>query len=77
MTPLHHIGEFVRNLMLLVPLPAVRILFIAVYVLLLLWVLSLPREAVTPPDGKGGWDSNLKVGAGIAIGIQLIVYSLW
>ena len=74
MTSLHHIGESVCNLMLQIPLELVRYQFIAVYVLLLIWVLRLLRKAVTLPGGKGGWDSNLKVGACLAVGIQLIIY---
>ena len=76
MTPLHHIGQFVRDALLQIPLPVVRGVFIAIPLLVLVWVLRLPREATTPPDGTGRWDSNLKVGAAIALGLQIVIYSL-
>lgn len=76
MTPLHYIGETVRSLLLQVPLPMVRVLFLAIPLLLLIWVLRLPRDATTPTDGSGRWFKNLKVGASIALVLQIIIYSL-
>lgn len=74
LTPLHWIGQNVRDLLLLIPLPVVRALFLSVPLLLLLWVWSLPREATTPPgetDHRGG---NLKTVATVALLIQIAVY---
>ncbi len=62
MTPLHTIGEFVRNLMLRIPLPAVRVLFVGLLVALLLWVLRLPREETVAPGEPTRWYTNLKFG---------------
>lgn len=76
MTPLHTIGDFVRELMLQIPLSAARVLFIALLTSLLIWVLTLPREATTPPDGTGHWSENLKIGAGIALLVQIAIYCL-
>ncbi len=76
MTPLHAIGEVVRELLLQIPLSTVRVLFLAVPILLLVWVLRLPREATTPPDGTGRWDQNLKVWASVSLVIQIVIYSL-
>ena len=76
MTPLHTIGDFVRELMLRIPLSAVRVLFVALPVVLLVWVLTLPREETTAPDGTGRWDGNLKIGAAIALIAQIAIYSL-
>jgi hypothetical protein len=75
-TPFHAIGDFFRELFGRVPLPAVRVLFVAVPVLLLLWVLLLPREAVTPPEPRGRWDENLRLWAGLALLIQVLIYTL-
>lgn len=77
MTPLHHFGELLRNSLLAVPLPLVRAAFLALPVGLCLWVLSLPRSAVTAPDaadGRGG--ANLRPWALLALVIQIVVYSL-
>jgi hypothetical protein len=76
MTPLHRFGEFLRETLMLIPLSAVRILFLASLVAVLLWVLSLPRERTEPPGGAKRWDANLKVTAAIALLIQIVIYSL-
>ena len=76
MTPLHWIGDLLRALLMQVPLWAVRVLFVLLPVLLLVWVLTLPRSATTPPDGHGGWSENLKYGAAAALLIQIVVYLL-
>ena len=76
MTPLHHIGEFVRDALLAIPLWAVRALFVGSLAVLLVWVLRLPRTATTPPDGARRWDQNLKGPAAIAVAIPLLIYSL-
>jgi len=83
MTPLHLIGQFVRERMGAIPLTVVRGLFIALPVVILIWVLSLPREETTPPEntpesnGRRGWTSNLKFGAALALILQIIIYALW
>jgi len=83
MTPLHVIGQFVREWMGAIPLPFVRGLFIALPVILLVWVLSLPKEETTPPEDisdsndHGRWTANLKFGAALALILQIIIYVLW
>ena len=76
MTPLHTIGEFFRNALLTIPLPAVRVLFVTLQVALLIWVLTLPKSATTPPDGSGGWAANLKIWASLAVLVQVVVYAV-
>jgi hypothetical protein len=76
MTPLHAIGDFLRGLFAAIPLPVVRGFFLAVPLLLLIWVLRLPRSATTAPAGGGRWDENLKVWASIALLIQAALYAL-
>ena len=74
MSPLHHFGEFLRGLLVAVPMPAVRFLFVATLLALLIWVIRLPRSATTPPGGAKRWDEHLKPVAGIAIIIQIVIY---
>jgi hypothetical protein len=76
MTPLHQFGEFLRQSLQMIPMPAVRVLFVASLVALLLWVLRLPPSATTPPGGARRWDENLKVGASVALVIQILIYTL-
>jgi len=77
MTPLHNIGEFLRQTLAAVPLWAVQMLFVGSLVLLLIWVLRLPRARVVPAEPTGRWDENLKVGASIALVIQILIYSFF
>ena len=75
MTPLHHIGDFFRQLVLAVPLPLARAIFVLVLVVLLIWIIRLPSERVRPPENEqGGWASNLKLWAALAIVLQILIY---
>jgi len=74
---LHAIGDYVRELMLLVPLPLVRAVFLAVPVVLLIWVLRLPRAETTPESPTGRFGENLKLGAAVALLLQVVIYSLF
>ncbi|MEZ6138363.1 MAG: hypothetical protein R3C53_26055 [Pirellulaceae bacterium] len=74
MTPLHRFGQFLRESLQIIPLSMVRLLFVGTLVVLLVWVLRLPKSATMPPDGAKRWDENLKLGATIALLIQIIVY---
>ncbi|HIF34231.1 MAG: hypothetical protein ABGX22_20540 [Pirellulaceae bacterium] len=76
MTPLHWIGESLREVLGRVPLGIVRLLFVGTLVALLIWVLFLPKERTTPPGGAKRWDENLKFGAAVALLIQIAIYSL-
>lgn len=77
MTPLHQFGEQLRQTLQAIPLVAVRLLFVASLVFLLIWVLRLPRSATTPPAGVKRWDENLKLGACIALVFQIIIYAFF
>ena len=76
MTVLHYVGDFVRALMMAVPLAVARGLFIALPVILIIWVLTLPRHATTPPDGPPRLGNNLKLWAVLALLIQVFIYSV-
>jgi uncharacterized iron-regulated membrane protein len=75
MTPLHYFGDFFRQLVLVVPLPVARAIFVLLLVGLLIWIIRLPSERVRPTGSDlGGWASNLKLWAAIAIGVQILIY---
>ena len=74
MTPLHALGNTLRDLLSRIPLSAVRVIFVLVPLVLLIWVLSLPRNETRPP-GQARWDANLKLWAGVALLIQIAIYS--
>lgn len=75
MTPLHALGEAIRNVMLAIPLGAVRALFLLTLLAVLIWVLRLPASRTTPPGGARRWDENLKYGAALALLLQLLAYT--
>jgi hypothetical protein len=76
-TILHTFGDLVRELMLQVPLPVVRAVFLAVPVVLLIWVLRLPRAETTPEAPTGRFGENLKLGVAVALLLQVLIYSLF
>jgi hypothetical protein len=76
-TILHTVGDQLRELFAAIPLPVVRWVFLAVPVLLLVWVLLWPRRAVTPPEGTGRWDENLRLWAAVALIMQIVIYSIF
>lgn len=79
MSPLHQIGEAIRNLLLGIPLGAARALFLLFLAGLLVWVLTLPRAQTTPPAAQGGkvrLSENLKLWAALSLALQLLIYSL-
>ena len=48
MTPLHHLGELLRQSLAAIPLSVVRVMIVAMLSAVLLWVLVLPRAETTP-----------------------------
>ena len=74
MTPLHHIGETLRQALLQVPLSVVRLVFAAVFLALLVWVLALPKAHTTPARSDIKPGENLKLWAVLALGIQIVIY---
>jgi len=76
MTPLHFIGDWLRDTLAMIPMGLVRVFFVALPVLLLVWVLRLPRAATTPPDVESRPTENLKLWAGLALVIQALIYAL-
>ena len=75
MTPLHYFGTTLREALAAVPMWCVRTLFVCSLVVLLIWVLRLPREATTPPQGVKRWDEQLKIVATISLLIQILIYA--
>lgn len=74
MTVLHQIGEAVRDALASLPLGLVRILFLALPVVVLVWVLRLPAEETNLPGKEPRWDRSLKLGASIALVAQIGIY---
>lgn len=76
MTPLHEIGDYLRELLLRVPMGVVRGLFVLFPAAVLAWVLFLPRSQTTPPKAETRLSENLKIWAAAALVIQILIYWL-
>lgn len=76
MTPLHTFGQFLRQLLLSVPMWTAKLLFIGSLAVLLIWVLRLPKSRTEPEGGARRWDENLKITACAALLLQIVIYSL-
>ncbi len=74
MSPLHATGDVLRTLFLMVPMGAVRVVFVAIPLLLMVWVLRLPSSETVPPSKEHRWDEDLRVWAWIALATQVLVY---
>ena len=77
MTPLHHIGQLLRDLLGSVPLAGVRALFVASLMIVLIWVIRLPKQDTSPPSDASRWDEDLKPIAVVALLIQIAIYLLF
>jgi hypothetical protein len=76
MTPLHGIGNLIREALEQIPLSWVRWAFVALPGMLLVWVLCLPGAEVLPADEPPHWNRNLKIWAGAALLVQLVIYGI-
>lgn len=76
MTPLHIFGDYLRDLLLLIPLSWARVLFVGTLLAIWIWILLLPKEQTQPEAGARRWDENLKIGASLALGFQVLIYLL-
>ncbi|MGE0755868.1 MAG: hypothetical protein AB7F89_11435 [Pirellulaceae bacterium] len=75
MTPLHGLGQFIREMLSAVPLPAVRVLFLASLAVVAYWVIRLPRSAGRQqPDSP--WTEDLRIWAFVAIAVQFVIYAV-
>lgn len=76
MTILHQIGDLLRDALSAIPLGLVRVLFVALPAAVLIWVLTLPRSETSAPEVNGQSGANLKWGAALALGVQIVIYAL-
>jgi hypothetical protein len=60
-----------------VPLTAVRSVFVALPLLLMIWVLRRPNEETTPAGRVGRWEENLKLWAWAALAAQVVIYCMF
>lgn len=74
MNPLHTAGDLIRELFLTIPLGAVRVVFVAIPLLLMVWVLRLPSTAAIPPGREHRWDEDLRLWAWVALAAQVLIY---
>lgn len=71
MTPLHSIGQAVRDALQAIPLGVVRGMILVALAVLLVWVLRLPRSETKRDESS----LDLRWGAAAALLIQLAIYA--
>ncbi|OYW22915.1 MAG: hypothetical protein B7Z55_04080 [Planctomycetales bacterium 12-60-4] len=74
MNPLHDIGDALRSLFLAIPLSAVRVAFVAIPLILMVWVLRLPSSETVPAGREHRWDEDLRAWAWVALALQVLIY---
>lgn len=67
------IGDFFRNFLLQIPLSVARAIYVAIPLAILIWILTLPRQAMTP---EGEDKPNLRPYAILALAGQIVIYLL-
>jgi hypothetical protein len=77
MNLLHELGDAMRWACGQIPLGVVRAVFVAVPLVLMVWVLRLPNAETTPPGRAGRWDENLKLWAWLALAMQVVIYCVF
>ncbi len=74
MNPLHVIGDWLRGLFLGIPMGAVRVMFVAIPLLLMVWVIRLPTAQTVPPGREHRWEEDLRIWAWVALAAQVVIY---
>ncbi len=74
LNPLQTVGQTLRETFLAIPLPWVKVLFVAIPLGLMAWVLRLPAKTTTPPEHVYRWDEDLRVWAWAALALQVVIY---
>jgi hypothetical protein len=77
MTPLHQIGDWLRETLQHVPLSVARVVFLLIFAGLIAWTLSLPASQTQRPQTPARLSENLKIWAVLALLFQVMVYLLF
>lgn len=77
MTFFHSIGNALRDQLAEVSLSAARWSFIAVFLLLMFWIVQLPSSQTTPRHGQSKWYEDLRVWAWVALIFQVVIYRVF
>lgn len=76
-TPLHWMGGLLRDNLGRIPLSVVKGVFVAVPLVLVVWVLWLPRERVADPFRSTRWYASLRLWACVVLLVQVGIYCLF
>ncbi|MBQ15726.1 MAG: hypothetical protein CMJ65_01240 [Planctomycetaceae bacterium] len=75
-TFLHTFGDAIREAMALVPLSAVRGLFVALPLVLLAWILVRPVKSAEGDEPPEHPTVSLKIAATFALLLQAVIYAM-
>lgn len=54
-----------------------QVFFVAIFVLLLAWLILMPTRLIGQDESKPPWYRNVRIWAIIITVIQIVVYSVW
>ena len=77
MTFFHSIGDVLRSQLERVPLSVAKWLMIALFLILLFWVIQVPSRKATPAGRQSLWYEDLRIWAWLTLMIQVVIYSLF
>ena len=77
MTPLHVLGDTLRDALAAVPLGVVRGCFVLLPVVLVIWTWSLSPRQTCPRGSTPRWYQDLRIWATVALGAQIAIYAFW
>jgi hypothetical protein len=70
-------GEAMRSLALMVPMPVAKGIFILYFVILIVWVATLPREASVFKPGMLKKEISLKPFAIFSLSLMIVIYLIF
>lgn len=67
-------GQIMRDIVLAIPMPLARGIFIAYFLTLLVWVMLLPKEEAQFQPSEGGQVRSLKPMTAVSLAIIIGIY---
>lgn len=77
MTFFHWVGDSLRHQLEQIPLSIVRWFFVALFVILIFWIVQLPSSQTTPGGRQSKWYEDLKIWAWLALIFQVVIYAVF
>jgi hypothetical protein len=73
----HSVGDTLRRQFELIPLSVARGIFLAVFVILIFWIVQLPATQTTPSGRQSKWYQDLRIWAWLTLIFQVVIYAVF